>query len=216
MHILNPDLWSIVLVENRVNIDNCLAESESQLPARRLKLVLLNNKLLDVFARNNIAVFTDSIIDSEIIHCCLFELCHEFICICRNIDYKMNTIHGISDIVNKSMTEDLQVLLEPASQKKLEALYYISGWALHATKRVAVRRKAETALAMNFLLGMSTIDASEAKNIGMPTGKIDRVMAFGGLIYSSKSFSKSFIGRDLICICFYCGSSHHVILYFLG
>ena len=40
---LDPNLWTIPLENNRTNVDNCFAEKESQLLARRMKLVKLDN-----------------------------------------------------------------------------------------------------------------------------------------------------------------------------
>jgi len=185
---LDPILWTIPLEKNRSNVDNFFAEKESQLSARRMKLVKLNNELIVSFASGNIAAFCDSTIWSEIVHCCLFELCHEFISICWNIDYMKENILGISEVVEYSMMEEIDVLLETAHKKKLEVLYCVSGWALHAMKRVATCRIIETREAMNFLIGLATVDAEIARTTGLPTGKIDRVVAFGGLVFSPEEF----------------------------
>jgi len=86
--IVSVGLWDSVLIENRSNVDSCLADTKSQLAARRLKLTKLDNELISSFAKGNLYLFEICSEKTDTIYCCLFKMCYEFISICRNLDCK--------------------------------------------------------------------------------------------------------------------------------
>ena len=200
--LFSRDIWEEVMTNNRANVDCCLAAQEGQLSHRRLKLVQLDNTFIVSFAKKFCNLFENCTIKNEVMCCCLYELCHQFISICKNLEYKQVDIHGISDVVENSFKEDIAVMLESSNQKVLETLYYIAGWSLHAMKKAALRRRAGTAVIMNYLVGFCSNTQDEARASGLPTEKIDRVMAFGGLKFPSEKYFE-FIYRYEYSLLFY-------------
>ena len=64
-----------------------------------------------------------------------------------------------------------------------ETLCYITGWTICHTKKVAERRNQEFADILIYFSNFVSIDAVSARKEDLPTGKVDRVCAFGSLIY---------------------------------
>merc|ERR1740139_1371304 len=46
--------------------------------------------------------------NKNIVHCCLFELYHEFIFIFRNLDYNKDCNKGITEVVKHSFNTNLE------------------------------------------------------------------------------------------------------------
>ena len=113
---------------------------------------------------------------------CAYEFCHEFVRYARKLDYKENNV-SISSVITASFASNVCHLNEKKSLRLRETLYYISGWTICATKKVAERRNQEFADILIYFPNFVAIDAVSARKEDLPTGKVDRVCAFGSLIY---------------------------------
>ena len=83
--IFSIDYWDRVMLEQRKNVDACLMDTTTQLNARSMKLLKLDIALKDGFDTSLSLDNIDS--KSHYFSCCEYELCHEFIKICRKMDY---------------------------------------------------------------------------------------------------------------------------------
>jgi len=70
-YLLCVDIWNVVMTEQRLNVDCCLAVKKTLLPKRLLKLLQMDRNLIDSFRFKHVA-FSPS---SRAWKCCLFELC---------------------------------------------------------------------------------------------------------------------------------------------
>jgi hypothetical protein len=82
-------------------------------------------------------------------------------------------------------------------EKKIHAktLYCMSGYLLYAAKGEARRRSKRTQEELlEHMIDAASVekDALEETRKEFPTGKVDRIMAFGGLYFSNRSVIKSF------------------------
>ena len=55
-------------------------------------------------------------------------------------------------------------------------------------KKVSFRRKKTTAEAMSYFVSFCSLTQKRAHDVGLPTGKVDRVMAFGGLTFCTNDY----------------------------
>ena len=79
-----------VMHEQRNNIDTCLMDKVSKLYARSMKLAKLD---LDITRQFSSSLSLDNVRDKyHIFSCCEYELCHEFIKICRKMDYSSKQV----------------------------------------------------------------------------------------------------------------------------
>ena len=109
--------------------------------------------------------------------------------ISRKLDYSSKEkITLIDQLVEDAFKLQHDVLLKKFSSVDQENLYYISGWVLSAMKKTAHHRKKDTSNSMNNFIKSCLISSEDAKKSSMPTGKVDRVMAFGGLSFCSPNF----------------------------
>ena len=88
-------------------------------------------------------------------------------------------------------TEDL---CSEMGLRVVDTLYYIAGWTIIALKKVADRRKEDVALPIRYFCNVCSIDGNAAKNKGLPTGIVDRVMTFDALTFVNRLYFK-FINR---------------------
>ena len=175
-------MWTPVLKSQRDNVDACLATLKTQLPSKRSKLTKLDIKC--------ISEFVDSIDDSVGIKrkAFMYDLCHEFMKISRKMDYLDMGVNDISSIVSFAFSCEINCIKNEMSPSILETLYYITGWTISACRKVAEQRREEVATALRYLANSCTITSSVAKPKNLPTGKIDRIMAFGALSYASQEY----------------------------
>ena len=80
------------------------------------------------------------------------------------------------------------------SPRVVDTLYYLAGWTVVALNNIADRRKEDVALPIRYFCNVCSIDGNAAKNKGLPTGTVDRVMAFDALIFVNRLYFK-FIKR---------------------
>ena len=73
-------------------------------------------------------------------------------------------------------------------------MYYLAGWTVVALNKIADRRKEDVALPIRYFCNICSIDGNDAKDKCLPTGKVDRVMAFGALAFVNRLYFK-FITR---------------------
>lgn len=187
--ISRPDFWDEVTLKQREIIDCCLADKASLLNPRRSKLVLSDLEYIRTFSTKTHDFSNASACDIHIVNGCIYELRHEFIIIARNLDYKSSAnIVAISNTTDKFISIDYNLLFTDMPIVLQGTLYYIAGWCINAMKKVSFRRKASTKEPMLFLIALVNIPQTAAQELGLPTGKIDRVMAFGGLYFCSFDF----------------------------
>ena len=95
------------------------------------------------------------------------------------MDYSSKQVKVIEDVIVSS-TEDLCSEMGPIV---VDTLYYITGWVPVALTKIADRRKEGAALLIRYFYNIWSIDGNAAKDKGLPTGKVDRVMVFGALTF---------------------------------
>ena len=93
----------------------------------------------------------------------------------------------------------------------VETLYYISGWTIVALRKIADRRKEEVALCIRYFCNTCCTIGSVAKDKGLPTGKVDRVMAFGALTFVNSDYFKFITRMENVFV--HCLSYEHLSLY---
>mmetsp|Transcript_31140 Transcript_31140/g.71195 ORF Transcript_31140/g.71195 Transcript_31140/m.71195 type:complete len:190 (-) Transcript_31140:44-613(-) len=69
-----------------------------------------------------------------------------------------------------------------------ETIYYIAGWILNTMNKLSERRAAGFSQILTYVFNTCRISGDLAKNNNLPTGKTDRVIAFGGLPYPSVQY----------------------------
>ena len=174
-----PNFWDEVMLKQREIIDCCLADKASHLNPHRSKLVLSDLEYIRTFSTKTHDFSNASACDIHIVNGCIYELRHEFIIIARNLDYKSSAnIVAISNTTDKFISIDYNLLFTDMPIVLQGTLYYIVGWCINAMKKVSFRRKASTKEPMLFLIALVSIPQTAAQELGLPTGKIDRVMAF--------------------------------------
>ena len=70
-----------------------------------------------------------------------------------------------------------------------DTVYYIAGWTVVALNKNTDRRKEDVALLIRYFCNFCSIDGNVAKDKGLPTGKVDHIMAFGALTIVNSLYS---------------------------
>jgi hypothetical protein len=100
----------------------------------------------------------------------------------------------VQEIQLPSQVMDPDVSCIPRGKIAAETLYYIAGYLAQAARKEATRRTGNIKLHLHCFSDVASIEkipgsiAPQAPNL--PTGKVDRLSAYGGLIYSSPAFLK--------------------------
>ena len=193
----------------RSNVDACLMDKVGQLSARNMKLTKLD---LDLKRQFSSSLSLDNVRNkSHIFSCCEYELCHEFIKICRKMDYSSKQVKVIEEVIVSSFSVSTEDLCSEMGPKVVDTLYYIAGWTVVALNNIADRRKEDVALPIRYFCNICSIDGNTAKDKGLPTGKVDCVMAFGALTFVNRLYF-TFITR-LKNIFVQCLSYERLVIY---
>ena len=114
---------------------------------------------------------------------CEYELCHEFIKICRKMDYSSKQVKGVEKVIVSSFSVSVKDLYLEMGSRVADTLYYIDEYTVVALNKIADRRKEDVALPIRYVCNFCIIDGKVAKDKGLPTGEVDHVMAFCILIF---------------------------------
>ena len=183
--LTSSNIWFSLLTKQRNNVDLCLCDRASQFSHRNKKLVLL-----DLSACKDFMVHSSRFTGNQNFwKSVLYELCMEFIHIARNIDYAPKSVMSISNTIDTAFLSDSwndSVL--GMSEQGQETLYYISGWTICAVNKLIPRRKEDFGSVLRYFHNNCQISSTEAKSKLLPTSKVDRVMVFGSLVYTSVDY----------------------------
>ena len=120
----------------------------------------------------------------------------------RYLDYKKEYVHRISKMVENLFKDGIVSMLECSNHCVLETLVYIVGCSLHAMKKSTLSRRAMIAIIMNYPVYFCSIAQNDAQGMGLPTGKIDQVMTFFGLMYPLEKYFEFLYRYDCHLFCF--------------
>ena len=85
-------------MEYMENVDACLMDTTIQLNTRTMKLLKLYLTLKHGFATS---LSLDNInSNSHYLSCCEYELCHEFIKVCRKINHSSKQVNDIDEVID--------------------------------------------------------------------------------------------------------------------
>ena len=131
----------------------------------------------------------------------IFQLCHEFIKTSRALRYSPVHLKSLPVFIKDVFSLDSEQVLARFDTIALETLYYIAGWMIHAAKKAAPRRSINTRHCLVFFVNSATINDSDSNGMrGLPTGKVDRLIRFGGLKYATYQYFQ-FVARMEIIYC---------------
>ena len=182
------------MTQQRVNIDSCLVQKKTLISSRQLMLLKLDRQFCETFSDQHVFFA-----NSRVWKCCFWELCHEFLKISRKIDYSTVSVRSMSDIVESVADSELCSLVDDMSQTYQECVYYVAGWTLSASEKVARRRKKEFSdMLIDFVHHCRFGSDQEAIEYGLPVGKVGRIEAFGGLNYVISSCFEFIVCIDRI------------------
>ena len=99
------------------------------------------------------------------------------------MDYSSKQVKVIEDVIVSSFSVSTEDLCSEMGPIVVDTLYYITGWTPVALTKIADRRKEGAALLIRYFYNICSIDGNAAKDKGLPTGKVDRVMVFGALTF---------------------------------
>ena len=160
------------------NVRASAIERKSQLSVRNKKLVVLDNELCWLFAK-------DCSVDMKE-QSLAYVLCHEFIKISRTFRYSSENLISLPLFIRQIFSRDSQQVIHEFSVLAQETLYYIAGWTIHAANNVAPRRSEGTRHCLVYFVNTVCIrDSDSEQRCDLPTGKVDRLIRFGGLRYST-------------------------------
>ena len=173
--------WLFVHKKEMANVRECTIDRRTQLAARNKKLVLMDTELCRSFAKERSRIMREQSV--------LFVLCHEFIKISRSFRYSSEHLKSlpvyIRDVFSCSHTE----ILGKFNRVAQETLYYITGWTIHAAKKIAPRRNKNTRHALVFFANsVAIVDIDGVQRSELPTGKVDRLICFGSLCYATRAY----------------------------
>ena len=146
---------------------------------------------------------------SHYFSCCEYEL--QFIKVCRKMDYSSKLVTTIDEMIVMSFSSNTSSICLEMGNRLVETLYYISGWTIVALRKIADRRKEEVALCIRYFCNTCCTIGSVAKDKGLPTGKVDRVMAFGSLTFVNSDYFKFITRMENVFV--HCLSYEHLSLY---
>jgi len=105
----------------------------------------------------------------------------------------------MSDIVESIADSELCSLVDDMSQTYQECVYYVAGWTLSASEKVARRKNKEFSdVLIDFVHHCRFESDCEAIEYGLPVGKVGRIEAFGGLNYVILSYVEFIVRIDRI------------------
>ena len=106
---------------------------------------------------------------------------------------------------------DIEDLCSEMGTRAVDTLYYKARWTVAVLNKIADRRKENVALSIRYFCDFCSIDGNTAKDKGLPTGKVDCVMAFGALTFVNRLYF-TFITR-LKNIFVQCLSYERLVIY---
>ena len=127
---------------------------------------------------------------SHVFCCCEYELCHEFIKNCRKMDYSSKQVKVVEEVIISSISVSTEDLYSEMGSRFVDNLYYIADWTVVALNKIAHTRKEDVAIPIRYCCDFCIIDEKVAKDKGLSTGKVDRVMAFGALTFVNSLYFK--------------------------
>ena len=165
----------------------CVIDRKTQLVARNKKLVLIDTETYRLFMLER----SMDMIEQSI----LFQLCHEFIKISRAMRYSLGNLKSLPTFIREVFSLDSHLVLNGFSAIALDTLYYVAGWIIHAANKVASKRIEEVHHCLvYFVNSVSIVDPTAENKCGLPTGKVDRLIRYGGLKYANFQFFQ-FVAR---------------------
>ena len=120
---------------------------------------------------------------------CEYELCHEFIKICRKMDYSSKQVKVVEKVIVSSFSVSVKDLYLEMGSRVADTLYYIDEYTVVALNKIADRRKEDVALPIRSFCNFCIIDWKVAKNKGLPIGKVYFDMAYGVLTFANSYIS---------------------------
>jgi len=119
----------------------------------------------------------------------LFVLCHEFIKISREFRYLPDNLKSLPVYIREMFSCPSVQLLAEFNLLAQETIYYIAGWTIHAAHKVAPRRNRDTCHSLiYFANSVAIINPTSEEKGGLSTGKVDRLIRFGGLRYATLQY----------------------------
>eukprot|EP00978_Attheya_sp_CCMP212_P047091 scaffold421221_cov91-Attheya_sp.AAC.1 len=192
--LLDMDMWQLFLNGLVKNLNECLAEKESQLTVRNRAYLICEFTLLEwIMCYNEEEICNEMSVEArDERRCALYSLG-------GIVSQAFNSIlaggqHTEADVSKVAEEMMATIDFEPLTETRKENLYYISGWWINAASKEGQRRRGkkeenatDTASALIYFASSSRVvvnhgNLSTIAN-SLPTGKIDRVMAFDGLTY---------------------------------
>ena len=173
--------WMYVYKKEMINVRECAVDRRTQLVSRNKKLILMDTELCRSFAKEKCGIMTEQSV--------LFVLCHEFIKVSRSFRYSSDHLRSLPSFIRDIFSCSDVEILGNYNRVAQETLYYITGWTIHAVKKIAPRRKKDTRHALVYLANSVTVDDLDGNQKSqLPTGKVDRLISFGGLCYATYAY----------------------------
>ena len=95
---------------------------------------------------------------------------------------------------------DIEDLCSEMGTRAVDTLYYKARWTIVVLNKIADRRKENVALSIRYFCDFCSIDGNTAKDKGLPTGKVDRVVVFDALTFV-RIFISNLLRDWKICLC---------------
>ena len=109
--------------------------------------------------------------------------CHEFIKIYRKIEYSSKQVKTIDEVIHSSFSTNTSSICLKMGNRLVETLYCILEWNIVTLKKITNRIKEEVCLCIMHFCNTCCIIGDVTKDNSIPTGKVDRLIAFGTLIF---------------------------------
>lgn len=107
----------------------------------------------------------------------------------------------VKDIVNTAFTSGIETIEKEFNDKRTkEALYYITGWMLHAINQASNKRRKELGNILQSIVIYSTMDSKEKAKKELPALKIEKCEKLDGLKYSNQSFFNFILRMEYIFV----------------
>lgn len=112
---------------------------------------------------------------------------------CQDVTIQDRSVAGVVSKVFSSTDMSIEASFTSAGDPRglrslMECLYYVSGWHAHSIKKASVRRCVGLKELIITVYSNVIVGKDEAKSMGMPIQKVERVKLFGGLKYVSRSY----------------------------
>ena len=106
------------------------------------------------------------------------------------MDYSSKQVKTTDEVIGSSFSTNTSSICLEMGSRLVDTLYYISRWTIVALRKIVGRIKEEVTLCLRYFCTTCCTIGSVEKDNGLPTGKVDRVMAFGVLAFVHSDYFK--------------------------